>query len=679
MRLSLSFANRVIIKSVRGQTMRDVMSGRDATPPKQTRRVLPTTSLPYDVPGATVSALLFVFIVVASLYLARAILMPFALAILLSFMLTPLVRRLQRWHLPRSLSVISVVLVAFAAIFALGGVMVSQVNQLAADLPSYQTTLREKIHLLRGAAGGSGTLERASEVLQDLSSELNRPDGASSPAQPFSGAPVAKPIPVQVQEPNQGALRTIAALISPLVDPLITTGLVIIFVIFILLQRQDLRNRLVRLAGSNDLQRTTAALDDAGKRLSRLFLTQLALNAGFGLLIGIGWWMVGVPSAPLWGILAMILRFMPYIGTWISAIFPLLLAAAVGPDWTMFVWAASIFLVVDIIIGQLVEPLVQGRSTGLSPVAVIASATFWTWLWGPIGLVLATPMTLGLVVLGRHVERLQFLDVMFGDQPALTPAELAYQRLLARDPVEAAEQARLFLRDKPLVNYYETIFIPTLRLAHADVESGRLDDERLDCVRDAAGELIDDLADHQDRVAPPSDEAEADDKPLAKLSKAETSTEVLAHAVPASWLKPKSVLCVPGMSDLDEALALVVSQLVARRGIGSHAEEAEALSMSRIFSLDTADTKLICLCYIETVTPAQIRYSVRRLRRKAPDAHILVSLMGETQEMDDAAANVSYARGSLEETVDAILTVAAGATAGEEPQPEASPTQQAVG
>ena len=196
---------------------------------------------------------------------------------------------------------------------------------------------------------------------------------------------------MQVQEPSQGALRTVVALISPLIDPLITTGLVIIFVIFILLQRQDLRNRLVRLAGSNDLQRTTAALDDAGARLSRLFLTQLALNAGFGLVIGIGWSIIGVPSAPLWGILAMILRFMPYVGTWLSAIFPLILAAAVGPDWSMFIWAAAIFLVIDIIVGQIVEPLVQGHSTGLSPVAVIASATFWTWLWGPIGLVLATP------------------------------------------------------------------------------------------------------------------------------------------------------------------------------------------------------------------------------------------------------------------------------------------------
>lgn len=654
----------------------------DTTSEKQIRRAAPQSSSPYGVPGTTVSALLFVFIVVASLYLARAILMPFALAILLSFMLSPLVRRLQRWRVPRSMSVVSVVLVAFAGIFTLGGVMVSQVNQLAADLPSYQVTLREKIQVLRGAAGGTGTLERASEVLQDLSSELNSPEQAPPPSGARGAgatAPPPKPITVQVQEPNPGALRTIGTLISPLIDPLITTGLVVIFVIFILLQRQDLRNRLVRLAGSNDMQRTTAALDDAGRRLSRLFLTQLALNAGFGLLIGIGWAIVGVPSAALWGILAMILRFMPYIGTWISAIFPLVLAAAVGPDWTMFIWAASIFLVVDLIIGQVVEPLVQGHSTGLSPVAVIASATFWTWLWGPIGLVLATPMTLGLVVLGRHVERLNFLDVMFGDQPALTPAELTYQRLLARDPVEAAESAQVFLRDKPLLDYYETIFIPTLKLAHTDARTGRLDDERLERVRDAAGELIDDLADHQDRAGQAAEvAADATDKPLAQLSKVETSAELLDDAVPEAWRTGKAVLCLPGVGQLDEALALVLAQLVERRGIGARAEEAEALSISRIFSLDTKDAKLICLCYIESVTPAQIRYSVRRLRRKAPDAHILISLLGDTQDMDETATNVSYARGSLAEAVSAILVIAAKAAEGEDAQPGSSAKVQAA-
>jgi hypothetical protein len=290
----------------------------------------------------------------------------------------------------------------------------------------------------------------------------------------------------------------LAALIEPLIHPLTTTGIVVIFVIFILLQQNDLRNRLVRLAGAKDLHRTTAALDDAGQRLSRLFLTQLALNAAFGLVIGAALWLIGVPSAPLWGMLAMIMRFVPYIGAFISAIFPLVLAAAVGHGWTMVLMTAALFLVAETVVGQAIEPLIYGHSTGLSPVAVITAATFWTWLWGPIGLILATPLTMCLVVLGRHVDHLKFLDVMFGDEPPLTPAELIYQRMLARDPIEAADQARIFLKERPLTAYYDEILLEGLRLAQADAQRGSLDEDQMRRIRDAVAELVDDLATHTD-------------------------------------------------------------------------------------------------------------------------------------------------------------------------------------
>src|ERR1700674_2928765 len=444
----------------------------------------------FPVPGTALTTVLLAVVVVVALYVGREVLVPIALAVLMSFVLAPPVRRLRAWYVPRILAVILVVLVAFAAIFSLGGLMVSQVNQLATDLPQYQSTLRQKIESLRGAAAGTGTLERASDVLRDLSKELDKPRGNMAPPTPLAidGSPSGKPIPVEVKQPDPGALQTLVSLISPLVYPLATTGIVIIFLIFILLQRQDLRNRLVRLAGSGDLQRTTGAIDDVGQRIARLFLTQLALNAGLGLVIGTGLWFIGVPSAPLWGMLAMILRFVPYVGAVISAIFPLVLAAAVGPGWTMVLWTVALFLVVEPIVGHVIEPLVYGRSTGLSPVAVITSATFWTWLWGPIGLVLATPLTICLVVLGRHVDRLKFLDVMLGDRPVLTPAQLVYQRMLARDPVEAAEQARQFLTERPLVAYYEDVLIAGLKLAEADAQAGRLDEERMVRIRDAVAE-----------------------------------------------------------------------------------------------------------------------------------------------------------------------------------------------
>lgn len=621
-------------------------------------KVLPERSLP--VTGSAIVAILFGVIIVVCLYVGREVLVPIALAVLMSFILAPLVGVLRNWYVPRVLAVIIATLIAFSLVFSLGGLMIAQVNQLAIALPGYQETLRQKIESLRGVAVGAGTLERASVVLKELGKEIDKPNSIPT----FEGlrradtASPEKPLIVEIRQPDSSALQTFVTLITPLVHPLTTSGIVVIFVIFILLQQQDLRNRLVRLAGSRDLQRTTAALDDAGDRLSRLFLTQLALNAAFGLVIGSGLWLIGVPSASLWGILAMILRFVPYIGSLIAAVFPLILAAAVGTGWTMVLSTAALFLVVEPLVGQVVEPLVYGHSTGLSPIAVIASATFWTWLWGPIGLILATPLTVCLVVLGRHVDRLKFLDVMFGDQPVLTPAELAYQRVLALDPVEAAEQARTFLKEKPLVAYYDEIMVEALKLAQADVERGRLDNESMLRVRDAAAEIVDDLASHIDTA-----NQESDNDAHCGLAKTEETLQLTTVVIPEVWRTGTPVLCVPGIGLLDEVVALMIAQLLQRMGIGSRAEPANALSMSGIFNLNTDDVALICVCYVERVTPAQIRYAIRRLRRKVPDAHLLVSLVGNTWQGEDQkelqdGGNTSLVAGTLRETVEQIRAVA---------------------
>jgi len=606
-------------------------------------------------PSALTPILLGV-VIVAALYLGREVLVPIALALLLSFVLAPLVRQLQRWRFPRVLAVLIVGLVAFSTIFSLGALMVAQVTQLAGDLPGYQSTLREKIRSLRGAAGGTGTLERASEVLQDLGKEIDRPAAEARTPPLKDGTPVNRPIPVEVKQPDPGALQMLAALIAPLVQPLTTTGIVVIFVIFILIQRQDLRNRLIRLAGARDLQRTTAALDDAGQRLSRLFLSQLALNAGFGLVIGVGLWLIGVPSAPLWGMLAMIMRFVPYVGAVISAIFPLVLAAAVGSGWSMLLMTAALFLLAETIVAHAVEPLVSGQSTGLSPVAIIISATFWTWLWGPIGLILATPLTVCAVVLGRHVDRLKFLEVMFGDQPALTPAELIYQRMLAGDPVEAVEQARAFLKEQPLAAYYDEILLEGLRLAQADAERGLLDDERMRRIRDAVAEIIDDLAGHTDQPAVDEAPATADEGPLARLEKA--AVEVEQAPAPEQEPGAKPVLCIPGPSLLDEAAAALVAQLVERQRIGARAEDAEALSISGIFSWETKGVELICLCYVEHVTPAKIRYAIRRIRRRIPDVAIIVALFGNAAGLDpnEESDGAEVVQQSLRDVVEKIKT-----------------------
>ena len=301
--------------------------------------------------------------IVATLYFGREILVPIALAILLSFVLAPLVGVLQRIRVPRGLAVVSVVVAAFALIFATGSLLATQLTQLAGDLPRYQSTISDKIQSFRETTAGRGTLERASGMLKDLSKELDKPKDA--PSALSVKTPTLTPVPVEVRQPDPGALESLQTLITPLLHPLATTGIIIIFVIFILLQREDLRNRLIRLAGSHDLQRTTAALDDAARRLSRLFLIQLLLNGTFGLVIGIGLWLIGIPSAILWGILAGVLRFVPYIGAVIAAAFPLALSVAVDPSWTMLLWTLALFLVVEPIVGHVIEPMVYGHSTGL--------------------------------------------------------------------------------------------------------------------------------------------------------------------------------------------------------------------------------------------------------------------------------------------------------------------------
>ena len=599
--------------------------------------------------GNSLATVLVGAAIVAALYFGREVLLPMALAVLLSFVLAPLVKLLQRFYLPRFAAVTIVVLLAFGVISGLATLMFAQVSQLAGDLPRYQSNLAEKVQALRGATTASGTLEQASQVLQNLQKELDRPKTAkpTPPTAPDAGAVPDRPIPVEVRQPDPGALQTLATLIASLIHPLATTGIIIIFVVFILLQQQDLRNQLIRMAGSHDLQRTTLAMDDAGKRLSRLFLMQLALNAAFGLIIGIGLWVIGVPSAPLWGLLAMVLRFVPYIGAIVAAILPLIVATAVDPGWSMMLMTAALFLIVEPLIGHVVEPMVYGHSSGLSPVAVVVSATFWTWLWGPIGLILATPLTMCLVVLGRHVERLKFLEVLLGDRPALSPSENAYQRMLAGDPIETTEQAQAFLKGGTLTQYYEQIMMGALRLAWADLQRGRLDQQETQRIRDTVSEVVEDLESHND-----TQDTSEDGVPPGKLKQLEEI--VSAEALPPAPINrvEGTVLCIPGLGLLDETVAIPFAQLLRREGIPAEAKETETLSMSKLFALELKDVGFICLCYLEHATPAQLHYASRRLRRKAPGVSILVCILNEAEQTRDGdpqqlPQGVEFLQGSL--------------------------------
>jgi predicted PurR-regulated permease PerM len=618
-----------------------------------------------------VAAAVTAAIVIGALYFGREVFVPIALAILLSFVLAPLVRLLQRWYVPRGLSVVVVVLLAFTSIFALGGVIATQVAELAGELPRYQITMREKIRSIRGTAAPSGALERAADVLSDLGKELNKPKepaaGQTAPLQTAPPGQEAKPIPVEVRQPPPTALESIAALISPLLHPLTTTGIIAIFVVFILFQREDLRNRFIKLAGSHDLQKTTAALDDAATRLSKLFLIQLALNTAFGVVIGTGLWVIGIPSPVLWGILAAVLRFVPYIGAVISAVFPLTLAAAVDPGWSMLLWTAALFLVVEPVVGHVIEPLLYGHSTGLSPVAVVASATFWTALWGPVGLVLSTPLTICLVVLGRHVERFEFLDVMFGDRPALSPPELFYQRMLAEDPAEAVDKAEEFLKERPLSIYYDDVALPGLKLAQNDILRGSLDRAQSQRIKAAVMEVVDDLADQDDRVLvkETTHDAEAAAAIEAVHDAAADLPVLSSERLAPAWQGETPVLCVAGRGYLDEAVALMLAQLLQKHGLRARVEGADAMASLNIFRLDTSGVVMVCLSYLDASSPAHMRYSIRRLRRRLPEAKIVLGcwLAHVDAAMLRETANADVVATTLRDAVKLCLDAARNAAA----------------
>jgi predicted PurR-regulated permease PerM len=611
--------------------------------------------------GATLINMGVAALIIAGLYFGREILVPVALAVLLSFVLAPFVSRLQSFRLPRVAAVLAVVILGFGIIFSLGGLMVTQASKLAEALPGYETTLRNKIETLRGiTGGGTGTLQRASEVLNDLKTELQSTKAGNPPSTTVLQQPSdSKPIPVEVRQPDPGALNTLVAIIAPLLSPLTTTGIVVIFVVFILMQRQDLRNRFVRLAGSDDIQRTTAALDEAGERLSRLFLTQIAFNAAFGVAIGIGLQLIGVPSAPLWGLVAMILRFVPYIGAFISAIFPLILAAAVGSGWEMLLLTVILFVVLELLASQVVEPVIFGHSSGLSPVAIIVAASFWTWLWGPVGLVLATPLTICLVVVGRHVDRLQFLDIMLGDQPALTPSQLIYQRMLAGDPIEAAEQAREYLKAASLEDYYDSVLTGGLGLAAADNRLGHLDAERLDRITATVRELVDDLDGHEDVqvVEAPS----SNTSPLATLVDAGSDED--ETRTPRVWQAPRAILCIPGFSKLDEAAAIVLAQLLRRRGYGASAEQYDAMSVAKFFSLDLTGTEFVCICYADRPSNAKLHYAVRRLTKKTKSAYVMALFLGPAAEELEKVPGLSATTKTFATALDAVEQKAREASA----------------
>lgn len=597
-----------------------------------------------DSRAALLQGLMIGAIVIGGLYIGREVLLPLALAILLSFVLTPLLLLLRKIKVPRVPAVIVVVTLAFAIIFGLGWMLSHQVAQLASDLPRYQHVLADKISALRKSAESSGTFDNIAGALKGIEDEISQraapvPNGPAASPGLEEPAPNT-PIPVEIRRPEPRAFEILQSVLGTVLPPLATAGIVILFVIFILLQREDLRDRLIRLVGASDMQRTTATMNDAATRLSGYFLRQVLINSAYGTFIALGLWAIGVPSPIVWGILAMLMRFVPYVGPFIAAAPPVLLAAVVEPGWTMVLLTGGLFLVSELIMGQVIEPLVYGHGTGLSPIAVILSTVFWTWLWGPLGLLLAMPLTVCLVVLGRHVEALNFLEVLLGDKPALTPAQSFYQRALIGDSAEATYQAEVCLKKgRPLVDYLDEVALGGLKLAERDAERGSLDSENLESIEETVDEMMDNLTDFEPRRWFRKVEVEVAEAPggLASLTSIEQEGEeidqlpILEGSLAPGWEVQDAVLCIGARTPLDEAAGRMLAGVLNRQGLKARALPSDAISAAHIVSLEASKTKLVCLSYLGAgANAAHVRYLVRRLRRILPEgAAVLVGFWSD--------------------------------------------------
>jgi len=666
----------------------------------------PRSSLPFfssssDARTATLQGLLIATIVICALYFGSEVLLPLALAILLSFVLTQPLLLLRRLKVPRVLAVGLLVGIAFTIIAGLGWLISREVTQLAADLPGYQTTLSQKIQSLRDSTTGSPALTRAGHVLSNLQGELFGPiDGQQPNPAPQVGSeadkPGDKPLEVIVRNGDPSGLELYQSIASRLLPPLATAGIVLLIVVFILLQREDLRDRLIRLFGSNDPQRATSTLTDAATRLSHYFLSQVMINSAYGTLIAIALWMIGMPSPIAWGLLAALMRFVPYVGAFIAAALPMFVAAAVDPDWSSFFWVLGIFMVGELTMGQVVEPLVFGHGTGVSPLAVIISTVFWTWLWGPLGLILAMPMTVCLAVLGRHVEGLEFFEVLLGDTPALTPEQRFYHRALAGDAAEVTYQAELALKDESLQTYLDAVVLPALKIAERDATRGTLDSEQTDKVATTVKEMLENLSDFEPRRwfaklrrKPNHDKEEEATGGIASLQAAEDAEEtddaggvklVERSELAPGWVVDEPVLCIGGRNPLDEAAAAMLAGVLKKRGLGAKALPPEAISAAHIASLAQTEAKLVALSLLDLGNgPAMIRYIVRRLRRILPKGTaILVCLWSEGEApvslkavLETAEAD-AYAT-SLPEAVELCIAFAKGEHAKKDEGPSVDP------
>jgi len=604
-------------------------------------------------------------ILVAALYWAREVMVPLAMAVLLTFLLAPLVIRLQRLGLPRVAAVVLVVAALLCVVLVLGWTVLLQVQDLAEKLPDYKDNIVRKVRDLRGS--GSGTVDRAAaaieEVKQAVAGSATQPATttqhsphppataatqfaasilpprqlAQSPAQ--SSTPSTQPLPVRVVPEPPSPVDVLGTYLGALLGPLGTAGIVAVFLIFMLIGREDLRDRIIRLVGEGQLNVTTQALDDAATRISRYLVAQAIVNGSYGAAISLGLWLIGItladgwfPSFVLWGLLCALLRFIPYIGPWIAAAFPLTLSLAVYPGYSVFFAVAAMFVIVELLSNNFMEPWLYGSSTGMSAVAVVVAAVFWTWLWGPIGLLLSTPLTVCIVVVGKYVPQFRFFDILLGDQPVLSPAQRIYQRLLAMDAEEATDVAEEQLDSSSLEAVYDQVLLPALAMAEHDRHADQLDDRRGLFIRDAVRDIVDELyelelaqaarraADQTLRLARNQPPAVADSSDNGKTA----SSPPHRPSLPSDC--PVNVVTLPAHDQADEIVGSMLTRLLELRGYRALNVSHNALASEMLDQIEQHHAQLVCVSALPPAAVTHARYLCKRLHERFPQLRKVVGL-----------------------------------------------------
>ncbi|MGH7824790.1 MAG: AI-2E family transporter [Candidatus Binatia bacterium] len=543
-------------------------------------------------------------LLIACLYLAQAILIPVALAILLSFLLTPVVNGLERIGLRRIPSVILVVVLTFSLLIAVGWIITSQVTTLAAELPQYERNIKQKIADVR-AAGKGGTLEKVQETVEEIKGEIQKPDAPAKSQ--------GDPRPVVVKADPSSTFWPVPLVVGPLVERLASAGLAIVLVIFMLIRRENLRNRLIRLIGYGRMTVTTKALEDAGERISRYLLMQSIINAFFGLAVGLGLFLIDLPYAALWGLLAAALRFIPYVGPWLAAIMPSALGFAAFEGWIWPIAVVVIFVVLELFTNMIIEPLLYGDSAGVSEVALLVAVAFWTWLWGPMGLVMATPLTVCLVVLGKYVPQMEFITILMSDEAVAESKIIYYQRLLAEDKDEAAHIVAEYVKSHPREQVYDEVLVPALNFARLDRERGSLTDAEEQFIFQATREIV------------------------ADLDSKHHATNEAAVGENSSVLSKVRVLGCPAGDEADEVALLMVRQLLDSTRYDIEVVPEEKLTSEVVSMAGEKETGLVCIGALPPGGLAQARYLCKRLRGELPELKIVVGRWGTGRDQDGAS------------------------------------------